>query len=74
MIIYNLNELFCCLVGQMRYLAIPPEATNVLVIGLVDIFINNWSHVFADSIGTPQFKCYAVGGTTLNTKWEVIKC
>jgi len=60
-------------VGQVRSLPIPPEATNVLVQGYLDVFINSWSVVFADSIGTPQFKCYKIGGTTTNSNWNVVE-
>jgi hypothetical protein len=60
------------IVGQVRSLSIPPDATWVLVRAYVDVFINNWSVIFNDAINIPLIKCYRIGGTTLNTNWGVV--
>ncbi len=76
---YKLNGEFISIhesditVGTNRSSFIPEGASEI------DLLVQEWwgfgySTIFTQTFAAPVKKCYKVSGTTLDPKWEEIKC
>lgn len=61
-------------VGQSRSVEVPAGAVDIHLIVKEAVFFHTWSTIFSKSFDQPVTKCYKVWGTTLNPKYEEIKC
>ena len=57
-------------VGNTRSKNVPAGAINIQI----SADVSAGEHIFTDTIPSPQWKCYQVGGTSLNTNWNVVAC
>jgi hypothetical protein len=57
-------------VGTTRSKNVPAGAINIQITAKAIL----GEQIFSHSIPTPQWKCYVVGGTTLNTNWNYVTC
>ena len=56
--------------NQTKFKNVPAGATNIQITAKAIL----GEQIFSHSIPSPQWKCYQVGGTTLNTNWIVVTC
>ena len=77
------SQQFCCSTGNydesknIRYIYLPCNWENVLMIGEEECAVNQWNIGGADIYPQNNItlnKCYQISGTTLNNKWEKINC
>jgi len=57
-------------VGNTRSKNVPAGAINIQI----SVDAAGGEHIFTDSIPSPQWKCYEVGGMSLTTNWKVVAC